>query len=131
MQAITVVCGLILNKKNEILIARRIKGPLSGKWEFPGGKLEQDESLEDCLERELKEELSITVNVANLFSNYQYAYPTFSMNLYCFTCSYNDEEIKLVDHDDYAWVKYNELDKYSFVDGDEQLVEKIASASLL
>jgi 8-oxo-dGTP diphosphatase len=131
MHVITVVCGLILNTRNEILIARRIEGSHSGKWEFPGGKLEQDESLEDCLQRELKEELSITVDVANLFSKYQYMYPTFLMNLYCFTCSYNGEIIQLVDHDDYAWAKANELDKYSFVDGDEQLVEKIDSDSHL
>ena len=58
---IEVICGIVRNENNRILLTRRAKGDFAGKWEFPGGKIEGGESYEQCLSRELKEELSICV----------------------------------------------------------------------
>ena len=63
MKKIKVLCGLIFNTKDKLLITRRLGGDFNGKWEFPGGKLEENESEKDCLIREIKEELDIEIIV--------------------------------------------------------------------
>ncbi len=74
---IEVIAGIIINKKNQVLITRRKLGKhLEGFWEFPGGKLETNESPEECLVREIKEELDINISVGKHITNSVFQYET-------------------------------------------------------
>lgn len=120
---LTVVCGVVRDDDNRLLIARRLKGDFARQWEFPGGKLERGESLEACLGRELKEELSIIVRIDSFYSKYDHSYPSLSLCLISYLCTYTCGDIKLVDHDRYEWVELNALRQYDFVEGDLPLVD--------
>ena len=122
-----VVCGVIFNDDQEILLTRRSKGEFAGKWEFPGGKLERGETYEECLTRELEEELSIRVSIKSHYTDYIYSYPNFSVNLIVMFCLFEGGEIKLTDHDKFSWVIPTDLKQYEVVDGDVRLVDKITS----
>jgi len=123
---IKVVCGIIFNKDNQILVTRRMKGEFSGQWEFPGGKIEEGETYEECLCRELEEELSIKVTIYSQYMVYQYSYPSFSMKLISLICRYEKGEIKLREHDKFSWVMPTNFKNYDFVAGDIKLADRIA-----
>ena len=101
MKKIKVLCGLIFNSKNQLLITRRGSGDFKGKWEFPGGKLEKDETEEECLKREISEELNIDINVDYFLMNNSHSYSTFSVELISYVSTISSGEIKLSDHDKY------------------------------
>ena len=122
---IVVLCGVILDESNRILITRKRKGEFAGKWEFPGGKIEKGETYEECLSRELKEELSIQVSVKSHYIDYIYSYPNFSVNLIAMVCLYEKGDIKLTEHDQFYWAIPTDLTKYEFIDGDVRLVNEI------
>ena len=122
---IDVVCGIICNKKSQILLTRRAKGEFAGKWEFPGGKIEAGESYEQCLSRELKEELSIRVAIDSIYMKYEHSYDSFSINLISLICRFGSGEIRLTDHDKFSWVIPAEFSHYDFVEADIRLATEI------
>src|SRR5687768_6282514 len=96
---IDVVAGII-RKENKILIARRSSHKsLGGKWEFPGGKIEQGENPKDALERELFEEFNITTTTREYFCSVEHDYQTFQIRLISFFSDYVAGEFTLIDHD--------------------------------
>ena len=125
MKKIKVLCGLIFNSKNQLLITRRGSGDFKGKWEFPGGKLEENETEEQCLKREIFEELNIDINVNYFLMNNSHSYPTFTVELVSYVSTIRSGEIKLSDHDKYEWVEINRLKEFDFLDGDLPIIEKI------
>ena len=122
---IRVVCGIVFNDDKKILVTRRRKGEFTGKWEFPGGKIEKGETYEECLNRELEEELSIKVSIKSHYAEYIYSYPKFSINLISMVCLYEGGEIKLTDHDKFSWVIPANFRHYDFVAGDIRLADQI------
>ena len=126
-----VICGLIFNSKGQLLITRRSKGDYKGQWEFPGGKVENKESDLDCLHRELAEELDVKVQIHFKFTEFDYQYPDFSVNLSSYICSMNDQIIKLVDHDMYKWIKISEVDFFKFLSADKEILNKLKNNSNL
>ena len=119
---ITVVAGII-RKKDFYLIARRapnIKGP--GFWEFPGGKLEIDETKEVCLKRELDEELEIEVIECSFYKSYDYGSDD-NMNFYL--VNKFSGTIRLNAHDKIKWIKYNEFRKYKMLPGDIPIIKDL------
>jgi 8-oxo-dGTP diphosphatase len=123
---ISVLCGIIVNPEGEIFIARRKPGKsLAGKWEFPGGKLEEGESESDCLKRELLEELGMEVEVGKRLGENVHHYPTFSIRLIAYRCSCISASYQLTDHDEYTWVKKDELVNYNLAEADVPLVEMV------
>ena len=124
-----VICGLIFNSKGQLLITRRSKGDYKGQWEFPGGKVENTESDLDCLHRELAEELDVKVQIHFKFTEFDYQYPDFSVNLSSYICSMNDQIIKLVDHDMYKWIKISEVDLFKFLSADKEILNKLKNNS--
>ena len=124
-----VICGLIFNSKGQLLITRRSKGDYKGQWEFPGGKVENKESDLDCLHRELAEELDVKVQIHFKFTEFDYQYPNFSVNLSSYICSMNDQIIKLVDHDMYKWIKISEVDLFKFLSADKEILNKLKNNS--
>ena len=122
---ITVVAGII-RKKDFFLIARRaphIKGP--GFWEFPGGKLEIDETKEVCLKRELDEELEIEVIECSFYKSYDYVSDDIIYNMNFYLVNKFSGTIRLNAHDKIKWIKYNEFRKYKMLPGDIPIIKDL------
>jgi A/G-specific adenine glycosylase len=122
-----VAAGIIRNDAGELLIAQRPHdGLLGGLWEFPGGKQEAGESLEDCLKRELREELAIQVRVDELFVVVKHAFTHFRITLHAFTCAYlgADDGIgpQALGCAAFAWVRPEDLSRYAFGRADRHVI---------
>lgn len=103
-------CAIIKNDNGEILITQRSESmsmPL--KWEFPGGKIEKNETAQECIIREVKEELSIEIKILSILDSVRYEYPEFTIKLIPFTCKIRFGEIKLTQHSNYLWLAPKEL----------------------
>lgn len=125
MKPILVTAGIIV-KAGKILIARRSgKKHLAGFWEFPGGKIEDGEAPEECLLREIKEELGIEIEVKRLFHENTHEYsPDKIILLKSFICSHVSGEIRLKDHDEFNWVRINDFDSYKIAPADLPIIER-------
>ena len=124
---ITVAAGLI-ESNGQILIARRRNvGRHGRKWEFPGGKVEPNESPEECVRRELQEELGITAKVGELFCVSEYDYPDFSIRLevYCIR-SISGYPVAL-EHDEIRWIEPKQIEDFDFPEADRPVVAKIVA----
>jgi len=120
----------IIRKDDKILIAQRKTKArraraLEDKWEFPGGKIEKNESPEECLERELREELNIDVKVGELFTENVYSYPNLEVDILAFNVDYINGSLKLTSHSQVKWVKLSELSGYDFAEADRPIVKKL------
>ena len=116
---ITVICGLIKNEKNHIFIARRAAHKVhAGQWEFPGGKLETNETHQDCLQRELREELGMEVQVGLKAGETTHDFSKFSIKLIAYYCTFIKASFELSDHDRYAWVPSKQLLDYPLSESD-------------
>lgn len=127
-----VTCGLIRDQQGELLIARRPDDALlGGLWEFPGGKQEAGESLEDCLARELAEELGIQVYVNDLFTQVQHAYTHFRITLYAFNCEFKPAggPPECYACTDWRWVSEDELDTFAFSKADRKVIAELKDMS--
>lgn len=119
---IKVLAGVI-KKNNCILIARKKPGSsLAGKWEFPGGKLEQGETPEECLYREIEEELGIKIKVEKYICTSKYEYEHINIELIAYYAQYISGDLVLTDHDQALWVSINELTNYDFAEADMPIV---------
>ena len=119
-----VVCGYIL-KDNKVLLCRRLKGHLAGKWEFPGGKLEFGETDSEALMREIDEELGIELNIKTLMIENFHDYGDKQINLRMYYCEYLSGEIELVDHSEYKWVEKKDILNYDLAPADREIAENI------
>jgi 8-oxo-dGTP diphosphatase len=100
------VCCAIIENDGKILATRRGENMhLKGYWEFPGGKLEAGECIEECIIREIKEELNIDIKITGKLSNVEYTYPEKSICLIPFICKLSTYAIKLKDHSEFKWVE--------------------------
>ena len=126
-KAINVVGGLILYK-NKILICQRTKDcdhPL--KWEFPGGKTLVDESTENALIREIKEELKINILEYKFLHDYVFEYKSLNkkIHLYFYLITKFDNDIINTIHEQLKWIEIQELSNYDFLEGDYEIIQKI------
>lgn len=120
------VAAAIIKKKNQIMIAQRMKGEFAGQWEFPGGKLEQGETASDALKREMMEEMELHINVDEFLMTAHYDYPTFHLEMDCFMCSLVNEEIHLHDHSAIQWININDnIKNINWVPADVQVIEAV------
>ena len=117
------VVGAAIVKDNKVLIAKRKTGELKGKWEFPGGKIENGETPEQALKREIKEELDIDVSVNKLIDTSYYEYKDFNVNLSVYECFHEDGTINDIEHEELKWVDANKVDKEDLADADSQIAE--------
>ena len=116
----------VIEKDGKILIAKRKTGKCIGaKWEFPGGKLECGETLEECLKRELKEELDIEVEVGEFIASSRFHCEGREIELLAYRVAYISGNIALTDHDEVQWVGRSDLKNYEFTLPDVPIVEKI------
>lgn len=126
MKTVTVVAALI-KKDNKVLIAKRASGDpnVFGKWEFPGGKVEENESEFAAIERELFEEFEMKINAEKFLINNVCEYPTKIVDLRLYECSFIDGDFKLHDHSEYQWVDKKDLLNYDLAPADIPLAEYI------
>lgn len=124
MKNILVVAALI-KKDNNVLIARRSTGDenVLGKWEFPGGKVEPNETEEHAIEREIKEEFELDIKANKYITNNVCEYPTKIVDLRLYECEYISGEFKLHDHSEYKWVNINKLLNYDLALADIPLAK--------
>ena len=105
-----VACAIIKNNQNEVLACQRSANMhLPFKWEFPGGKIEENETSEDCLIREIKEELNIEIQIIEQKSVNDHHYPDKSIRLIPFICKHLSGDISLKEHKDFKWLDKTNL----------------------
>jgi 8-oxo-dGTP diphosphatase len=121
------VVAALVKKDNKYLIARRIYGdPESvGKWEFPGGKIEENETEEHAVEREIKEEFELDIQADQFITNSIYEYPNKLIDLRLIHCHYIKGEFHLHDHSEYQFVSKEHLLEYDLAPADIPLAEFI------
>ena len=123
MNPVTVVAAII-KKDNLYLIVQRNKHKYLGlKWEFPGGKVESGETFKEALLREIKEELSIAINVYEKIAEEKYKDNNIDIILHYFMCTYKSGTMKLNEHENFAWVNKENFKKYEFAEGDENILQ--------
>ncbi|KNF08310.1 ADP-ribose pyrophosphatase [Gottschalkia purinilytica] len=127
---IDVVAGILIDN-NKVLIAKRKEGKsMAGYWEFPGGKVESEEKPEDSLIRELREEMNIKIDIDKKFGESIYDYGNIEIKLIAFLGKIIEGNITLKDHDEYRWVDYKDLDKFTFSPADISFVKKLCIKGL-
>jgi len=127
---LNVTCAII-KVGNKILVTQRsetMKLPL--KWEFPGGKLEENESEIECIKREIKEEINIEIDVLKRLSNSIYDYGTFKINLIPFFSNYISGDIVLAEHKDFKLLDKSELLNLDWAEADLPIVEEFLKLEL-
>ncbi len=125
---IEVSAGLVFRNGFLLITQRRAQDHLGGLWEFPGGKRETDETDEECLRRELREELGIEVGVKELIESIQHDYPGKSVRLKFFRCILLAGEPSPIACDAVAWVSGNQLASYAFPEADQKLLGKLRAS---
>ncbi|MEL4897001.1 8-oxo-dGTP diphosphatase MutT [Crocosphaera sp. Alani8] len=118
--------AVIYNDAGLILIDRRLdKGSLGGLWEFPGGKIEQGETVEDCIKREIKEEIDIEIEVGENLVNLNHDYTDFKVTLYVHICRYLTGEPKPIECQEIRWVRLEEIEQFSFPKANAKIIEML------
>lgn len=124
------VTAAIIQQNQSVLITRRPEGSRqAGYWEFPGGKLEEGESPEQCLEREILEELSVRVAVGTIFETVFYRYDWGDILLLAYHCSLQEGTIRNLGVAEHRWVLPEQLDRFELLPADAPLVKKLQNFS--
>lgn len=126
MKTINVVAAIIL-KDNKIFATQRGYGEFKGGWEFPGGKVEEGESPEKAIVREIKEELDTSIEVNEYFDTVEYDYPTFHLSMKCYICSVLEGKLELLEHEAAKWLDKDTLESVDWLPADLGLVDKLKS----
>ena len=127
-QPVEVAAGLVFRNGKLLITQRRPQDHLGGLWEFPGGKRHSDESFEQCLRRELREELGIVVKVGDLLETITHEYPAKVVHLKFFLCDWLRHEPQALGCRDFAWVRSDQLAAYAFPAADARLFEKLSAS---
>ena len=120
-----VACALIVDSKERLFAAQRSSAmSLPLKWELPGGKVEIDESPENCLIREISEEFDLSIIIINALTPHSHHYPSFSIRLIPFICKQNGGAITLKEHSNFRWLRPNELLDLDWADADVPILKQ-------
>ncbi len=120
------VSAAIIKKDGKILIAQRGRNKSQAlKWEFPGGKVELNETAKESLKREIKEELNIDIEVKEVFGETIFEYPNGSIKLISFHAEWISGDLKVLEHEKIEWVTIDKLKDYDFAPADITFVEKL------
>jgi len=124
MKTIEVVAAII-SKDNRIFATQRGYGEWKDWWEFPGGKMEQGETPEEALKREIREELSAEISIDQILCTVDYDYPSFHLTMHCYLCSLQKESLRLNEHEAALWLTRDELNNVKWLPADLEIIEKI------
>ena len=129
MKTVRVVAAVIKaeNEKGQPIIfaTQRGYGDLKGGWEFPGGKIEEGETSQEALKREIMEELDTEISVGELIDTIEYDYPTFHLSMDCFWCQIVKGDLVLKEHEAAKWLSKDELDSVEWLPADVTLISGI------
>ena len=129
MKIVRVVAAVIkaVNEKGEPIIfaTQRGYGEFKGGWEFPGGKIESGETLQEALKREIMEELETEVAVGELIDTVEYDYPEFHLSMDCFWCEIVNGDLVLKEHEAARWLTRELLYDVEWLPADVTLIEKV------
>ncbi len=132
MKQITVSGAIILRtnpetNKKEIFATQRGYGDWKGWWEIPGGKIEQGETPQECIIREIREELATEVRAEKILGVVDYDYPAFHLTMHCILCTIVSGELKLLEHENACWLSAESLRSVNWLPADELILDKVAA----
>ncbi len=125
MKHLHVVAAIINDSKNHIFATQRGYGEWKDFWEFPGGKMEDGETPEEALVREIREELSAEISVDKFLCTVEYDYPKFHLTMHCFLCSLQTDVLHLNEHEAAKWLSKDELDNVCWLPADLEVIEAL------
>lgn len=128
MKHLDVAVAIVFHDSRVLIARRKPGGVLGGFWEFPGGKCEPGETLEDCVRRELFEELAMHVRPVVSFAPIHYQYPDRLVCLHSFLCIHDSGEPQMLACDRIAWVEPTHLRNFNFPPANHQLIEQVIAA---
>ena len=123
-KTIEVVAAIII-RDGKLFATQRGYGEWKDWWEFPGGKIEPEESQEDALKREIREELATEIEVGTLLSTIEYDYPKFHLTMHCYLCTIISGELSLLEHEDARWLAMDELNSVKWLPADAKLISHL------
>ena len=124
MKRIEVVAAIIMRGK-EVFATQRGYGQWQGWWEFPGGKMEEGESPQEALRREIREELDAKIEVGDLLETVEWNYPEFHLTMHCFLCTLLSESTHLNEHQAAVWLTKGTLNSVKWLPADEGLIKRL------
>lgn len=130
MKTVNVVAAVIcddLNRKNKVFATQRGYGEYKDGWEFPGGKIEENESPEEALIREIREELGVTIAVHDLIDIIDHDYPDFHLHMFCYWATVTDGHLMLLEHEDARWLDEESLETVEWLPADRGLLKRISA----
>ncbi|MBR3549654.1 MAG: (deoxy)nucleoside triphosphate pyrophosphohydrolase [Treponema sp.] len=129
MKTVNVVAAIIIRKdsngKKYVFATQRGYGEFKDGWEFPGGKIEEGESPEAALEREIREELATQVKVGDCIGTIEYDYPVFHLSMKCFACQVVSGKLELLEHENAAWLTKETLRSVKWLPADITILDAV------
>lgn len=124
MKTVRVVAAIII-ENGKVFATQRGYGEFKDGWEFPGGKIEQGETPEEAIVREIKEELDTEVKAIELLDTVEYDYPKFHLSMDCFICKILSGDLVLKEHEAAKWLTIETLDSVEWLPADQGLIAQI------
>ena len=122
------VAAAVIRHGNRILATQRGYGRFKGWWEFPGGKIEADESPQQALAREIREELDAEIEIGNLIRTVDWDYPTFHLTMHCYWCVLTSTSLHLNEHSSARWLSKDELHSVRWLPADIAVLDDISAS---
>ena len=119
------VSSAIIIRNNKVFVTQRGYGEFKDKWEFPGGKIERGESAEECILREIKEELDADIKIIRFLDKIEYSYPTFHLIMHNFLCELKNNHLTLREHEAAKFVDIIEIDEIDFLPADLLILDDL------
>lgn len=119
------VAAAVIRNDNRVFATQRGYGEFKDGWEFPGGKIEEGETPEEALKREIEEELDTEIQVNDLLDIIEYDYPNFHLSMKCYWCTVISGDLTLKEAEDAKWLTKETMDSVNWLPADKEIIEQI------